>query len=188
MRLNLFVKKHAINMSAVAGIDQLVPGRVISCKTMHDEQFTGSIVAADPHSSIVMIKCSRSKVVLVNLRQIKWLEIDAEKPGSIPQVPKKFAIGKLEQRLSSNIKEKLNLTQEDGHDEDPLGAKLIQKINRILECKWEGKNIVVVDSGIEIRPPFNKANIFMRKEGNEYGMERISKILSKFHEEFCSHT
>jgi hypothetical protein len=37
-----------------------------------------------------------------------------------------FAIGKLEQRLSSNIKEKLNLAQEDGHDEDPLGAKLIQ--------------------------------------------------------------
>lgn len=37
-----------------------------------------------------------------------------------------FAIGKLEQRLTSNIKEKLNLTQEDGHDEDPLGAKLIQ--------------------------------------------------------------
>ncbi len=58
MRLNLFVKKHAINMSAVAGIDQLVPGRVISCKTMHDEQFTGSVI----HDKLISFKTKQKHI------------------------------------------------------------------------------------------------------------------------------
>lgn len=58
MRLNLFVKKHAINMSAVAGIDQLVPGRVISCKTMHDEQFTGSVI----HDKLISLNTKQKHI------------------------------------------------------------------------------------------------------------------------------
>ena len=38
-------------------------------------------------------------------------------------------------------------------------------------------------AGIEIRPPFNEANVFIRKGGNKQGKERIQKLLSKFHEE-----
>ena len=45
-------------------------------------------------------------------------------------------------------------------------------------------------AGIEIRPPFNEANVFIRKGGNKQGKERVQKLLSKFHEEeksLCVH-
>jgi len=172
-------------------------GKHVSLTTRHGQQISGTIMAFDLASSMMVVQCELRKIVCVNLSNIESVKTDDQVPGydiefkSEPHFFSVFlrvqtngsglSVPKLKERLEEAVESKKSLAQDTANN-SPNGQKLIVCLNRTLKCKWSNQNIVVVDSKVEISAPYRPLDVKLLPGGNEKGREHVKKIISRFYE------
>jgi len=155
-------------------------GKHVSLTTRHGQQISGTIMAFDLASSMMVVQCEVRKIVCVNLTNIECVKTDDQVPGYDIEF-KTLSVPKLRERLEEAVESKKSLAQDTANN-SPIGQKLIVCLNRTLKCKWSNQNIVVVDSKVEISAPYRTLDVKLLPGGNEKGREHVKKIISRFYE------
>merc|ERR1711868_134960 len=157
-------------------------GRDVSITTLHDEQISGIILAFDKKTTMIVIQCA-SRVLCLNIRNVKSISTSEDIENDFPAEfhKKSLSVAKLRDRLEGAIENKKSLAQ-DTANHSPTGQKLIESLNRTLRCKWQGSSIVVIDSRVQLNPPYRACDVEILSGGTEQGRDHVAKVINHFYE------
>ncbi|XP_062872060.1 protein LSM12 homolog B [Trichomycterus rosablanca] len=157
-------------------------GSHVSCLTCLGQRLQGEVVAFDYQSKMLTLKCPSSSgkpnlndVVLVNLAYVSDVDVINDRAGTPPPLAS-LNFSKLANRARAEKEDKLSQAYAISVGVSVEGQQLFQTIHKtIKECKWQDKNIVVMDDVI-ITPPYRADNC-RGKVGSALG--HVRKIVEK---------
>ncbi|XP_065133851.1 protein LSM12 homolog B [Paramisgurnus dabryanus] len=157
-------------------------GSRVSCLTCLGQRLQGEVVAFDYPSKMLTLKCAPSSgkpnlndVVLVNLAYVSKVETINDCAETPPPLAS-LNYSKLANRARAEKEDKLSQAYAVSAGVSVEGQQLFQTIHKtIKECKWQDKNILVMDDVI-INPPYQVDNC-KGKEGS--ALSHVRKIVEK---------
>ncbi|XP_026877637.2 protein LSM12 homolog B [Electrophorus electricus] len=157
-------------------------GSHVSCLTCLGQRLQGEVIAFDYQTKMLTLKCTPSSgkpnlsdVVLVNLAYVSDVDVITDCTGTPPPLAS-LNFNKLTNRARAEKEDKLSQAYAISAGVSPEGQQLFQTIHKtIKECKWQEKNIVVMDD-VVITPPYRVDNC-RGKEGSALG--HVRKIVEK---------
>ncbi|KAG9279063.1 hypothetical protein AMEX_G4528 [Astyanax mexicanus] len=169
-------------MAAPAAGEYFSVGSSVSCLTCLGQRLQGEVVAFDYHTKMLTLKCAPSSgkpnvsdVVLINLAYVSDVDIINDRTGTPPPLAS-LNFNKLANRARAEKEEKLSQAYAISAGVSVEGQQLFQTIHKtIKDCKWQEKNIVVMDDVI-ITPPYRVDNC-RGKEGS--AVAHVRKIVEK---------
>ncbi|XP_053550406.1 protein LSM12 [Bombina bombina] len=157
-------------------------GSQVSCRTCQEQRLQGEVVAFDYQSKMLALKCPSSNgkpnhadILLLNLAYVSDVEVLHDRTQTPPPLAS-LNISKLASRARSEKEEKLSQAYAISAGVSLDGQQLFQTIHKtIKECKWQEKNIVVMEE-VVISPPYQVGNC-KGKEGS--ALDHVRKVVEK---------
>ncbi|GAA6107065.1 protein LSM12 homolog A-like [Tachysurus ichikawai] len=157
-------------------------GSHVSCLTCLGQRLQGEVVAFDYQTKMLTLKCPSSSgkshlndVILVNLAYVSKVDTINERSGTPPPLAS-LNFSKLASRARAEKEDKFLQAYAISAGVSVDGQQLFQTIHKtIKDCKWQEKNIVVMDD-VVITPPYRADNC-RGKEGSALG--HVRKIVEK---------
>ncbi|XP_019869248.1 protein LSM12 homolog B [Aethina tumida] len=160
-------------------------GSTVWCKTCYNSEVQGEVLAFDPTSKILILKCSPTNgdpklndVNIINLAWVSELKILKE---VLPhhEVPQPLNFEMLNRRLHKQVNEKKHKLQAISANVSEEGKSLFLAISKVItEIRWRNSEIVVFNQDVIISPPYQLENIKGNINSKEYGF--IKKVVEKF--------
>ncbi|XP_060798444.1 protein LSM12 homolog B isoform X2 [Neoarius graeffei] len=159
-------------------------GSHVACLTCLGQRLQGEVVAFDYQTKMLTLKCPSSSgkshlndVILVNLAYVSKVDTINERSGTPPPLAS-LNFSKLASRARAEKEDKLSQAYAISAGVSVEGQQLFQTIHKtIKDCKWQEKNIVVMDD-VVITPPYRADNC-RGKEGSALGHVRKINLLMK---------
>ncbi|KAK2836181.1 hypothetical protein Q7C36_014050 [Tachysurus vachellii] len=157
-------------------------GSHVACLTCLGQRLQGEVVAFDYQTKMLTLKCPSSSgkshlndVILVNLAYVSKVDTINERSGTPPPLAS-LNFSKLASRARAEKEDKFLQAYAISAGVSADGQQLFQTIHKtIKDCKWQEKNIVVMDD-VVITPPYRADNC-RGKEGSALG--HVRKIVEK---------
>ncbi|XP_051769954.1 protein LSM12 homolog A isoform X1 [Ctenopharyngodon idella] len=165
-------------------------GSHVSCLTCLGQRLQGEVVAFDYPSKMLTLKCPSSSgkpnlsdVILINLAYVSEVDIINDRTETPPPLAS-LNVSKLANRARTEKEDKLSQAYAISAGVSVEGQQLFQTIHKtkeqkrnslIKDCKWQEKNIIVMDD-VVISPPYQVENC-KGKEGS--ALSHIRKIVEK---------
>ncbi|XP_078501356.1 protein LSM12 [Lissotriton helveticus] len=157
-------------------------GSQVSCRTCQEQRLQGEVVAFDYQSKMLALKCPSSSgkpnhadILLLNLQYVSDVQVITDRTETPPPLAS-LNIAKLANRAKMEKEEKLSQAYAISAGVSVDGQQLFQTIHKtIKDCKWQEKNIVVLEEVI-ISPPYQVDNC-KGKEGSL--LSHVRKIVDK---------
>ncbi|KAF2880553.1 hypothetical protein ILUMI_25624 [Ignelater luminosus] len=169
-------------MAAVSDCFSL--GSTVWCRTCYNQEIEGEVLAFDPQTKILILKCPPSSGILtlhdvhfINLSLVSELQVKKE-VSSVPEVPQSLNLQRLNTRIRNQVDEKRRLLTAMSANVSPEGQRLFIAIAKtIKEVRWRNSDIVVWDHQVIISPPYQLDDIKGNINSKEYGY--IRKVVEK---------
>ncbi|XP_059047303.1 LSM12 homolog A [Achroia grisella] len=169
-------------MSTVVS-DCFTIGSIVSTKTCYNEEIEGEVLAFDPQSKMLILKCAsssgnpkRNDVNIVNLSLVSDVQIKKEVTG-LPDAPQSLNLHRLNTRVRNSIENKKRLVTALSACLDPEGQRLFLAISRVIDdVVWVGQNIRVYNE-VTIVPPYKVENVIGDLDSKPYNY--IKKFVEK---------
>ncbi|XP_058799225.1 protein LSM12 homolog A-like [Phymastichus coffea] len=168
----------------MAGVsDYFSIGSTVACKTCHNKEIEGEVLAFDQQTKMLILKCpascgraSLNDVHIVNLSLVSDVQVKKEvSPTSEP--PQSLNLQRLNTRVRNQIEEKKRMVKALQAGVSPEGQKLFIAIAKtIQEITWSGPNIVVWDK-VTIIPPYKIENVQGNSDDKAYN--HVKKVVEK---------
>uniref|UniRef100_F6YE35 LSM12 homolog n=1 Tax=Equus caballus TaxID=9796 RepID=F6YE35_HORSE len=169
-------------------------GSQVSCRTCQEQRLQGEVVAFDYQSKMLALKCPSSSgkpnhadILLINLQYVSEVEIINDRTETPPPLAS-LNVSKLASKARTEKEEKLSQAYAISAGVSLEGQQLFQTIHKtwqlaselfeamvIKDCKWQEKNIVVMEE-VVITPPYQVENC-KGKEGS--ALSHVRKIVEK---------
>ncbi|XP_065172328.1 protein LSM12-like [Atheta coriaria] len=168
----------------MAGVsDCFTLGSTVWCRTCHNKEIEGEVMAFDLQTKILILKCASpngpnnlNDVNFINLALVKELQVKKE-VTTAPDVPVSLNLQRLNTRIRNSVEEKKRLLTKMSSNVTPEGQRLFRAIAKtIKEVRWNNNDIVVFDK-VTISPPYQLENVRGRAESREF--EYITKVVEK---------
>jgi len=169
-------------MSAVS--DCFSVGSTVSCTTCFQKNIEGEVLAFDPETKMLILKCTSkdsaklSDVYIVNLSLCS--DVQVKKECTTPQEPKQsLDLQRLSRRVRNAIEQKKILVSALQSGVSPEGQKLYMAISKTIsnQVNWNGPNIVVFND-VTITPPYKLENVTGSPESRQ--LAYVKKMVEKF--------
>merc|ERR1712228_801911 len=98
-------------------------GKHVSLTTRHDDSISGTIMAFDLQTSMMVVQSDIHKIVCVNLKNIKYVNVDDVEASNYELEFKGLSVPKLRERLEDAVENKKSLAQDTANN-SPVGQKL----------------------------------------------------------------
>ncbi|XP_060828442.1 protein LSM12-like isoform X1 [Bombus pascuorum] len=159
-------------------------GSTVACKTCYKEEIEGEVLAFDPQTKMLILKCPSSSgsltlndVHIVNLSLVSEVQVKREVSPTTSEPPQSLNLQKLNRRVRNQIEEKKKLVMALQAGVSPEGQKLFSTISKTIpEITWNGANIVVFNN-VTIRPPYKVDNVHGNIESGAY--KHVKKVVEK---------
>ncbi|XP_032685105.1 protein LSM12 homolog A-like [Odontomachus brunneus] len=159
-------------------------GSTVVCKTCHEQEIEGEVLAFDPQTKMLILKCpstsgrpSLNDVHVVNLSLVSNVQVIREVSATTNEPPQSLNLQRLNTRVRNQIEEKKRLVMALQAGVSPEGQKLFIAISKtIQDITWNGANIVVFDN-VTIRPPYKVDNVHGNTESGAY--RHVKKVVEK---------
>ncbi|CAH1118690.1 unnamed protein product [Phaedon cochleariae] len=169
-------------MAAVSDFFSL--GSVVWCRTCYDKEIEGEVLAFDPPSKVLILKCSstsgdpkQNDIHFVNLSLVSELQVKRE-VTNVPEVPQSLNLQRLNTRVRNQVDEKKRLLEAISANVSSEGQSLFIAIAKtISEVRWNNSEIVVWNQEVIISPPYQLENV--RGNTNSKVYEYIRKVVEK---------
>jgi len=168
----------------MAGVNECFSiGSIVSCKTCYNKEIEGEVLAFDPQTKMLILKCPASNgqaplndVHIINLSLVSDVQVKKE-VNTVPEPPQSLDFCRLNSRVRNQIDEKRRLVTALSASVPPEGQKLFFAISKtIKEVSWQGSNIVVFDT-VTITPPYKLDNV--RAHAECKALLHIRKVVEK---------
>ncbi|XP_067012667.2 protein LSM12 homolog A [Anabrus simplex] len=175
----------------MAGVNECFSiGSVVVCKTCYNKEIEGEVLAFDPQTKMLILKCPASNgrptlndVHIVNLALVSDVQVKCE-VNTVPEAPQSLNLQRLNTRVRNQVEEKRRLVTSLAAGVSPEGQKLFLAISRtITEVSWQGPNIVVFDQ-VTITPPYKLDNIRGNTESKAF--THIRKVVEKHQKDMAA--
>lgn len=141
-------------------------GSIVSCKTCYSEDIEGEVVAFEPHTKTLILKCASSEgkgnlndVHIINLSCVSDVQVKKEVTSINESSPPSLNLTRIQTRLKNAIQEKKRLVNALAAGVTPEGQQLFFTITKTMpEVSWQGKNIVIMNE-VTITPPYKPENV-----------------------------
>ncbi|XP_072029118.1 protein LSM12 homolog A-like [Amphiura filiformis] len=170
----------AVNSEGASGDNPLKVGNVLVCVTCFGERIEGEVMSFDGNSMIALKKKPAGDqrrgiydVTLVNLSLCNDVQIVHESTTPPPELPT-LNTRKIEKRVSDSVAEKKMAIRLQKEGISPAVQLLFRTINKTLSCKWQGKNIIVLDD-VVVKPPYTTDTL----QGSDDAVAQVRKIIEK---------
>ncbi|XP_026293853.1 protein LSM12 [Frankliniella occidentalis] len=158
-------------------------GSVVACKTCYEKEIEGEVLAFDPQTKMLILKCpassgrpSRNDVHMVNLSMVSDVQVKREATAPL-EPPQSLNLQRLNTRVRNQIEEKKRLVTALAAGVSPEGQKLFLTITKTInEATWQGPNIVVWNT-VTISPPYTAENVKGATDSKAY--LHIRKVVEK---------
>lgn len=172
----------SVNKKAPGPGEYFSVGSHISCFTCLGQRLQGEVVAFDYQSKMLTLKCASTSgkpnlndVILINLAYVSDVDIINDRTETPPPLAS-LNVSKLANRARTEKEDKLSQAYAISAGVSVEGQQLFQTIHKtIKDCKWQEKNIIVMDDVI-ISPPYQVENC-KGKEGS--ALSHVRKIVEK---------
>ncbi|CAH1961854.1 unnamed protein product [Acanthoscelides obtectus] len=169
-------------MAAVSDFFSL--GSVVWCRTCYNQEVEGEVLAFDPQTKILILKCTSSSgdaklndVHFVNLSLVSELQVKKE-VTNVPETPQSLNLQRLNTRVRNQVDEKKRMLQAISANVSSEGQSLFIAIAKtISEVRWCNSEIVVWNQEVIISPPYQLENIRGNSSSKEYTY--IKKVVEK---------
>lgn len=159
-------------------------GSTVVCKTCHDKEIEGEVMAFDPQTKMLILKCPSSSnrsslndVHIVNLSYVSNVQVIREVSSTSNEAPQSLNLQRLNTRIRNQIEEKKRLVMALQAGVSPEGQKLFIAISKtIQDITWNGANIVVFNN-VTIRPPYKVDNVHGNADSGAY--RHVKKVVEK---------
>ncbi|XP_033106251.1 protein LSM12 homolog B-like [Anneissia japonica] len=158
-------------------------GTILTCETCFGDHFDGEVMAYDSQSRLIVLKTKTSNekptynIQFLNITNLKSIEILKEAVDVPPALPA-LNQNKLLKRAEESIYDKHEAIrcQELGVPSDAI--KLYHTIKKTLHCRWQNRDMIVLDSVI-VSPPYTLESCSSNdgKDGKE--LAHVKKIIEK---------
>ncbi|XP_044732586.1 protein LSM12 homolog [Chrysoperla carnea] len=160
-------------------------GSIVICKTCYNQEIEGEVVAFDPQSKMLILKCpstcgnvNLNDVNIVNLSLVSDVQVKQE--GNInPEPVQSLNLQRLNTRIRNSIDEKRRMVSALSAGVSPDGQRLFMQISKLIndEVTWRGSDIVVWQEEVIISPPYGLKDIRGNAESKEFTY--IKKVVEK---------
>ncbi|XP_018561545.1 protein LSM12 homolog [Anoplophora glabripennis] len=169
-------------MAAVSDFFSL--GSVVWCRTCYNKEVEGEVLAFDPQTKILILKCLSSSgdpklndVHFINLSLVSELKVKKE-VTTIPEAPQSLNLQRLNTRVRNQVDEKKRMLQAISANVSSEGQSLFIAIAKTInEVRWRNSEIVIWNHEVIISPPYQLENIQGNTTSKEYGY--IRKVVEK---------
>ncbi|XP_052257583.1 protein LSM12-like [Dreissena polymorpha] len=177
-------------MKIMAEHEYFTIGSIITCTTCYQQKVQGEVLAFDLQTKMLAIKCTPASgkhsvhdVKLFNLAYVSDVQVikEADKDTSPPPVST-LNLGKISNRLRSNIEEKKTASQLHWSRSLSRGPAVVQYNCLNNHRQSVGWSYIVVMDEVTIRPPYNLESCH-GKEGSK-ALDHVKKIVQKFIREY----
>uniref|UniRef100_A0A8D8W1P6 Protein LSM12 homolog n=1 Tax=Cacopsylla melanoneura TaxID=428564 RepID=A0A8D8W1P6_9HEMI len=160
----------------MAGLsDCFTIGSIVSCQTCHSEIIEGEVVAFEPHTKTLILKCPASDgkpnlndVHIINLSFVSDVQVKKEVTTLNESSPPSLNLARIQTRLKNSIEEKKRLVSALAAGVSLEGRQLFITITKTMpEVSWEGKNIVIMNE-VTITPPYKPENVKGQSDSKAY--------------------
>ncbi|KAG8236131.1 hypothetical protein J437_LFUL001609 [Ladona fulva] len=168
----------------MAGVNECFSiGSVVACKTCYNKEIEGEVLAFDPQTKMLILKCPASNgraalndVHVVNLSLVSDVQVKKE-VTVVPEPPQSLNLNRLNTRVRNQIEDKKRMVTALSADVSPEGQKLFLAITKTIgEVCWQGPNIVVLNQ-VTITPPYKLENV--RGDEESKAFNHIRKVVEK---------
>ncbi|KAL1117835.1 hypothetical protein AAG570_004150 [Ranatra chinensis] len=167
----------------MAGVgDWFTIGSVVACKTCYNKVIEGEVLAFDPQTKMLILKCPASSgrpafndVFVVNLSLVS--DVQVKKEGTPSNEPmQSLNLARLNTRLRNQVEHKKRLISALQAGVSPEGQKLFLTISKTInDVTWQGQNIFVF-SQVTVTPPYKPENV--KGDVHSKAYTHIRKIVS----------
>ncbi|XP_036147626.1 protein LSM12 homolog [Monomorium pharaonis] len=159
-------------------------GSTVLCKTCHEKEIEGEVLAFDPQTKMLILKSPSSSgrpslndIHIVNLSLVSNVQVTREVSPTTSEPPQSLNLQRLNTRVRNQIDEKRRLVMALQAGVSPEGQKLFIAISKtIQDITWNGANIVVFNN-VTIRPPYKVDNVHGNTESSAY--RHVKKVVEK---------
>ncbi|XP_011882124.1 PREDICTED: protein LSM12 homolog [Vollenhovia emeryi] len=159
-------------------------GSTVLCKTCHEKEIEGEVLAFDPQTKMLILKSPSSSgrpslndIHIVNLSLVSNVQVTREVSPTTSEPPQSLNLQRLNTRVRNQIDEKRRLVMALQAGVSPEGQKLFIAISKtIQDITWNGANIVVFNN-VTIRPPYKVDNVHGNAESGAY--RHVKKVVEK---------
>ncbi|XP_012270000.1 protein LSM12 homolog A-like [Orussus abietinus] len=169
----------------MAGVsDWFSIGSTVACKTCYNKEIEGEVLAFDPQTKMLILKCPSSSgrlslndVHIVNLSLVSDVQVKREVSPTSNEPPQSLNLERLTKRVRNHIEEKRRLVKSLQAGVSPEGQKLFIAISKTIQnIAWNGQNIVVFND-VTIKPPYKLDNV--HGDENTPAYKHVRKVVEK---------
>lgn len=167
------------------------PGQQVKCKTRHEDEFKGEVVAFDLASKVLIIKSPSSAGTSGNhdlhflvLDSVSDVEVLEEPPADFNNELPSMEMKHIQAKQAAAIKERMKLVEAVSNGVTQEGISLYSAFSKIYvrdgDIVWKDKVKIVVMNSVVISPPYKEADCQptsskTEKEALNYVKSNISK-------------
>jgi len=158
-------------------------GSTVACTTCFKQNIEGEVLAFDPSTKMLILKCSTAEslklndVYIVNLALCSDVQVKKEGTTLIDN-PQSLNLQRLSTRVRNAVEQKKRWVSAMSAGVSPEGQKLYMAIAKtISEVTWMGPDIVVFN-GVIIKPPYKVENVSGDPDSRQ--LTYVKKIVEKF--------
>ncbi|XP_031619885.1 protein LSM12 homolog A-like isoform X2 [Contarinia nasturtii] len=139
-------------------------GSTVSCTTCFKQVIEGLVMAFDPSTKMLILKCTKSgkqlnDVFIINLGLCSDVQVKNEINSPPTQPPPSLNLQRLNTRVRNSVDDKKLWVAAMSAGVSPEGKKLFLDISRMIkDVTLVGTNIVVFND-VQIRPPYRSENV-----------------------------
>lgn len=169
----------------MAGVnDWFSIGSTVTCKTCYDKEIEGEVLAFDPQTKMLILKCPSSSnraslndVHIVNLSKVSDVHVKREVSPTMSEPPQSLNLNRLNTRVRNQIEEKKRMVKALQAGVSPEGQRLFIAISKTInDIVWKGQNIVVFNT-VTIIPPYKVDNVYSKVDDQAY--IHVKKVVEK---------
>ncbi|XP_071948527.1 protein LSM12 homolog A-like [Antedon mediterranea] len=166
-----------------AGESRYKIGSIVGCVTSFGDHFDGEVMAYDSQSNLIVLKTKSNmdkptfNIQFLNVKNLKSIEVLKEATEVPPALPA-LNQNKLIKRAEESIFEKQEAIKCQELGVPSHAIKLYHTIKKTLHCRWQHRDMIVLDSVI-VAPPYTLESCSSQdgKEGKD--LAQVKKIIEK---------
>jgi len=159
-------------------------GSIVACKTCFSETVEGEVLAFDPNTQMLILKC-RSKaseklsdVSIMNLQYCSDVQVLKEASG-ITETPQPLNLHRLKTRLRNSVDQRQRWILSRNAGVSIEGQNLFMAIGKTLDnVTWDGHNIIVFNE-VTISPPYKKENVSTEDPSKVNAVNYVKKLIDQ---------
>ncbi|XP_055370939.1 LSM12 homolog A [Condylostylus longicornis] len=159
-------------------------GSIVACKTCFNETVEGEVLAFDPNTKMLILKC-RSKtaeklsdVSIMNLQYCSDVQVLKEASG-VTETPQPLNLHRLKTRLRNSVDQRHRWILSRNAGVSIEGQNLFMAIGKTLEnVAWDGHNIIVFNE-VTITPPYKKENVSTDDPNKINAVNYVKKLIDQ---------